>query len=156
MQLDYAIEGYWLAKRRDFSASIPHHPRPSQPAAPAPARSSAYTEAEIRELLAACDKSAGWDRAHSQRMEVKRPPALHDRALMLVLLDAGIRASELTALKLRYYEPKWGRSSSATASGTKSRSFSSARPPSRDCGATWPPGWVPGKTTRSLPPARAR
>jgi hypothetical protein len=27
MQLDYAIEGYWLAKRRDFSASrLDHRP----------------------------------------------------------------------------------------------------------------------------------
>ena len=166
MQLDYAIEGYWLAKRRDFSANtindytltfkrltefvgktrelkdisgedikrflntlrddlelsqktilnhwialssfwtwverdlgLPHIIR-GKVNRPRPRRrlSAAYTEAEIRELLAACDRGAGWDRAHGQRMEVKRPSALRDRALILVLLDTGIRASELTAL----------------------------------------------------------
>lgn len=48
--------------------------------------SAAYTEAEIRELLAACDKGAGWDRAHGQRVEVRRPSSLRDRAVILVLL----------------------------------------------------------------------
>ena len=176
MQLDYAIEGYWLAKRRDFSVNtindytltfkrltefigktrelkdissedinrflntlrddlelsqktilnhwialssfwtwaerdlgLPHIIR-GKVNRPRPRRrlSAAYTETEIRELLAACDRGAGWDRAHGQRMEVKRPSALRDRALILVLLDTGIRASELTALKLRDYEPKRG------------------------------------------------
>ena len=176
MQLDYAIEGYWLAKRRDFSANtvndysltfkrliefvgktrdlkditsddvnrflnylsddlelgqktilnhwialssfwtwveldlgLPHIIR-GRVKRPRPRRrlSAAYTEAEIRELLAACDKGAGWDRVHGQRVEVKRPSSLRDRALMLVLLDTGIRASELTALKMRDYEPKRG------------------------------------------------
>jgi site-specific recombinase XerD len=176
MQLDYAIEGYWLAKRRDFSANtvndytltfqrltefvgktrdlkdissedinrflnhlrddlelspktllnhwialssfwtwverdlgLPHIIR-GKASRPRPRRrlSAAYSEAEVRELLAACDMGAGWDRAHGQRMDVKRPSALRDRALILVLLDTGIRASELTALKLRDYEPKQG------------------------------------------------
>jgi integrase/recombinase XerD len=176
MQLDYAIEGYWLAKRRDFSTNtvndytltfrrliefvgktrdllgissddinrflnylrddlelspktilnhwialssfwtwverdlgLPHIIR-GKVNRPRPRRrlSAAYTEAEIRELLAACEKCGGWDRAHGQRMDVKRPSALRDRALMLVLLDTGIRASELTALKMRDYEPKRG------------------------------------------------
>ena len=39
-------------------------------------------------------------------MKIKRPSALRDRALVLVLLDTGIRASELTALKMRDYELK--------------------------------------------------
>jgi len=176
MQLDYAIEGYWLAKRRDFSTNtvndytltfrrltefvgktrelkdissedinrflnhlrddlelspktllnawialssfwswverdlgLPHVIR-GKVNRPRPRRrlSAAYTEAEVRDLLAACDKGAGWDRAHGQRMDVKRPSALRDRALILVLLDTGIRASELTALKMRDYEPKRG------------------------------------------------
>ncbi len=176
MQLEYAIEGYWLAKRRDFSPNtvndytltfkrltefvgktrelkdissgdvnrflnhlrddlelspktllnawialssfwtwverdlgLPHIIR-GKVDRPRPRRrlSAAYTETEVRDLLAACDKGAGWDRAHGQRMDVKRPSALRDRALILVLLDTGIRASELTALKMRDYEPKRG------------------------------------------------
>ncbi len=34
MQLDYAIEGYRLAKRLGLGANTPLHPRQSQPAAP--------------------------------------------------------------------------------------------------------------------------
>jgi len=176
MQLDYAIEGYWLAKRRDFSPNtvndysltfrrltefvgktrdlkdisredinrflnhlrddrelsqktilnhwialssfwtwverdlgLPHISR-GRVNRPRPRRrlSAGYTEAEVRDLLAACEKCPGWDRAHGQRLDVKRPSALRDRALILVLLDTGIRASELTALRLRDYEPKRG------------------------------------------------
>lgn len=176
MQLDYAIEGYWLAKRRDFSPNtvndytltfrrltgfvgktrdlkdissedinrflnhlrddlelspktllnawialssfwtwverdlgLPHIIR-GKVNRPRPRRrlSASYTEAEVRDLLAACDTCPGWDRAHGQRQDVKRPSALRDRALILVLLDTGIRASELTALRMRDYEPKRG------------------------------------------------
>ncbi len=176
MQLDYAIEGYWLAKRRDFSTNTVNdysltfrrltefvgktrdlkdvssddinrflnhlrddlelspksilnawialssfwtwverdlglsHIIRGKVNRPRPRRrlSASYTEAEIRDLLAACEKCAGWDRVHGQRLEVKRPSMLRDRALILVLLDTGIRASELTALKMRDYEPKRG------------------------------------------------
>lgn len=176
MQLDYAIEGYWLAKRRDFSTNTVNdysltfrrltefvgrtrdlkdvssddinrflnhlrddlelspksilnawialssfwtwverdlglsHVIRGKVNRPRPRRrlSASYTEAEIRDLLAACEKCAGWDRVHGQRLEVKRPSMLRDRALILVLLDTGIRASELTALKMRDYEPKRG------------------------------------------------
>jgi integrase/recombinase XerD len=102
-----ALSSFWTWVERDLG--LPHITR-GKVNRPRPRRrlSAAYTEAEIRELLAACDKGAGWDRAHGQRMEVKRPSALRDRALRLVLLDTGIRVSELTALKKRYYEPKRG------------------------------------------------
>jgi integrase len=65
------------------------HRRPSAP----------YSEADVRGLLAACDRGARWISAHGQRIEFKRDTALRDRAIMLVLLDTGVRASELTALK---------------------------------------------------------
>jgi integrase/recombinase XerD len=102
-----ALSSFWTWVERDLG--LPHIIR-GKVNRPRPRRrlSAAYTEAEIRELLAACDRGAGWDRAHGQRMEVKRPSALRDRALILVLLDTGIRASKLTALKLRDYEPKRG------------------------------------------------
>lgn len=176
MQLDYAIEGYWLAKRRDFSPNtvadyqltfrrfgefvgktrdlkditsddanrflnhlrddlghsqktvlnawialssfwtwaerdlaVVHllrgkvnRPRPHRrPSAP-------YSEADVRALLTACERGAGWDSAHGQHVEAKRATALRDRAIMMVLLDTGVRASELTALRMRDYEPKRG------------------------------------------------
>ena len=94
-----------LYSERSFTRSLMRmvsRPRPRR------RQSAAYTEAEIRNLLVACEKGAGWDPVHSQRLEVKRPTALRDHAIILVLLDTGIRASELTALKMRDYEPKRG------------------------------------------------
>ena len=72
-------------------------------------------------------------------MDVKRPSALRDRALMLVLLDTGIRASELTALKIRDYEPKRGQLIIHHGKGDKKRVvfLGSA---AKQGGATWPPG----------------
>jgi integrase/recombinase XerD len=54
-------------------------------------------------------------------MEVKRPSALRDRALILALLDTGIRASELTAPKMRDYEPKRGQLIMHHGKGDKQR-----------------------------------
>ncbi len=189
MQLDYAIEGYWLAKRRDLSANtvsdygltfrrfsefvgrtrdiksitsddvnrflnhqrdeLGHSPKTvlnqwialssfwtwaerdlgvvhimrGKVNRPRPHRrpSAPYSEADVRAMLAACDKMAGWDSAHGQRVESKRDTALRDRAIMMTLLDTGIRASELTALTLRDYEPKRGQMIIHHGKGDKKR-----------------------------------
>jgi len=189
MQLDYALEGYWLAKRRDFSShtvsdyqltfrrfsefvgktrdlkditsddinrflnhlrdDLGHSPKTVLNAwitlssfwtwaerdlavvhimrgkviRPRPHRrqSAPYSEADVRALLGACDRGAGWNSAHGQRIESKRDTALRDRALMLVLLDTGVRASELTALNMRDYEPKRGQMIIHHGKGDKKR-----------------------------------
>ena len=59
-----------------------------------------YTLAEIERLLKACDQSA---EAHTQDRRtyvMRRPTATRDRAIILILLDTGLRASELCALKV--------------------------------------------------------
>lgn len=177
MQLSYAIEGYWLARRRDMSDNterdyaltlrrftefvggersiadvksadvdeflnhlqddlhlsqktilnhwialsslwswaeeelqIPHiirgrvsHPKLRR------RQSSPYTADELTRMLAACDRTVSYGRVNKHICENNRPSALRDRAILLVLLDTGIRASELTALRLRDYDAKRGR-----------------------------------------------
>ena len=59
-----------------------------------------YTEREIRAMLAACDRSRAYQRPGKRRCDNSRPTALRDRAIITLLLDTGIRASELCSLRL--------------------------------------------------------
>lgn len=56
---------------------------------------------ELRRLLAACDQTAGYSsNQHPAGTTNRRPTALRDRALIIFLVDTGIRASELCALRV--------------------------------------------------------
>src|SRR5512137_2156951 len=67
-----------------------------------------FTEAEVRQLLAAVERGRAWNQAHSKLEPCGRPTAVRDRALLLMLLDCGLRVSELTALNLADYDRKTG------------------------------------------------
>jgi site-specific recombinase XerD len=102
-----ALSSFWTWAERDLA--IVHLVR-GKVNRPRPRRwpSALYSEADVRALLAACERGAGWDSAHGQHVEAKRATTLRDRAIMMVLLDTGIRVSELTALRMRDYESKRG------------------------------------------------
>jgi site-specific recombinase XerD len=70
--------------------------------APRPARREIipYTEAEIKALLAACDHSRAYIRPGKRKCVHTRPTCQRDRAIILLLLDTGIRATELCTLTL--------------------------------------------------------
>ena len=55
------------------------------------------TKEEIDALLGACDRSKTWKNRHLTASE--RPTADRDRAIILLLLDIGLRASELCSIK---------------------------------------------------------
>jgi len=60
------------------------------------------TQNEVRRLLAACDTTRAYhSNRHPDGTTNCRPTALRDRAIILFLLDTGIRASELCALRVR-------------------------------------------------------
>ena len=60
-----------------------------------------FSQAELRRLLAACDKSASYSsRQHPPGTANARPTALRDKAILIFLLDTGIRATELCDLRL--------------------------------------------------------
>jgi site-specific recombinase XerD len=59
------------------------------------------TQAEVKRLLAACDTTRAYQsNRHPEGTTNRRHTALRDRAIILFLLDTGIRASELCALRV--------------------------------------------------------
>lgn len=68
-----------------------------------------YSRAEVMALLAATETATGYRTRAGRRAAGKRPTALRDRTILVVLVDTGIRATELCALELRDYEPATGR-----------------------------------------------
>lgn len=60
-----------------------------------------FSRAELRRLLAACDKSAVYSSCrHPAGTANTRPTAGRDKAILIFLVDTGIRASELCALRV--------------------------------------------------------
>jgi len=58
-----------------------------------------FTRDQIRDLLDACERSRPYSRPGKRTSDHARPTALRDKAIVYLLLDTGLRASELTALR---------------------------------------------------------
>ena len=52
-------------------------------------------------MLAACDRSRSYVRPGKRKCDHERPTALRDQAIIKLLVDTGVRASELCALRIR-------------------------------------------------------
>lgn len=63
-----------------------------------------YTVEEARLLLEACQTMQPWVSPRGRVVEAARPSAVRDRAMIMCLLDTGLRASELCALQMRDYD----------------------------------------------------
>ncbi len=80
-----------------------------------------FTLEEVRALLEACDYNAPWDRKWARGIKTRRPTALRDRAIILMLLDSGIRVSELVMLRVRDYDRRRGQVTIRHGKGSKTR-----------------------------------
>jgi integrase/recombinase XerD len=60
-----------------------------------------YTRSDVEGMLAACDRSRAYIRPGKRPCTHERPTALRDKAIIKLLVDTGIRASELCHLCLR-------------------------------------------------------
>lgn len=79
-----------------------------------------YTADDVRAFLAAVDYTAPWNGRYAGS-RTRRPTALRDRAIILLLLDTGLRASELCALRIDDYDRKSGRMLVRHGKGDKAR-----------------------------------
>lgn len=78
-----------------------------------------YTEAEIRHMLDACEYTAEW--TGQPGVHTRRHTGRRDRAILLLLVDTGLRASELCNLKIRDFDRKTGRIAVHHGKGDKGR-----------------------------------
>lgn len=90
-------------------------PRPKRPVV------QEYTAEEVRRLLEACATMNAYAPAHDCHMPAARPSALRDRAIIVVLLDGGLRAQELCDLLLEDYDAKRGSLLVRQGKGNKQR-----------------------------------
>ena len=65
-----------------------------------------YSLNDIKAMLEACDRSRDYVRPGKRRCNHSRPTALRDRAIILLLVDTGMRASELCSLRLQNLDLK--------------------------------------------------
>ena len=100
-----ALSSLWTFAETKYS--IPHAFR-GKVACPKVTRQQPqpYTELEIKALLRATAYNAPW--RGKPETASRRHWALRDRAMIIVMVDTGIRASELCALTLADYDPKVG------------------------------------------------
>jgi integrase/recombinase XerD len=64
------------------------------------------TKDEIDALLRACERSRSYRRPGKRESDHTRPTGPRDRAIILLLLDTGLRASELCDLQIRHFDSK--------------------------------------------------
>jgi integrase/recombinase XerD len=68
-----------------------------------------FTKEEVEALLKACETSKEVNDLDPRKFTMRRSTAKRDQALIMVLLDAGLRASELCALKIADVDLKSGK-----------------------------------------------
>lgn len=80
-----------------------------------------YTEQEITGFLKVCATMKAWDPWHNIYTDGQRPSHFRDVAIIIILVDTGIRASELTDLKISNYDKSNGRLIIKHGKGDKER-----------------------------------
>jgi integrase/recombinase XerD len=100
-----SLENIWKALRSFFSWAEEElgitRPdlRLAKPPNPPP-EINPYTHQEIQALVAACERTA-LSSGKRQPFTMRRPTGLRDKAIVLTLLDTGLRAGELCRLKIQ-------------------------------------------------------
>jgi len=68
-----------------------------------------FTQLEVEQMLKACIYSRESDTTDRKKFVMRRPTANRDQAVLITLLDTGLRASELCALKIGDLDQKRGK-----------------------------------------------
>ncbi len=99
-----------------------HVPRLVDPPDPEERDIVPYTEADVRSLLGAIDRSRTYTRPGKRECSNAQPNAARNRAILLLLLDTGMRASELCEIKIHQVDIK-NRRVSVFGKGSKERTL---------------------------------
>jgi len=79
------------------------------------------TQADVAALLRAADHQRAYSLPNGKRVRSRRPSAARDRAIVLTLLDSGLRVSELCGLTVADYDAARGRLHVRHGKGDKER-----------------------------------
>lgn len=82
-------------------------------------RPEPYTQSDVRRMLDACDYTAEWSTL--QGTHTRRSTGRRDRAIILLLVDTGLRASEVCDLKISDFDRRAGRITVRHGKGDKAR-----------------------------------
>jgi site-specific recombinase XerD len=94
-----ALSAFWTWAV-DESVVDRHVVREVRPPRPDRREIMPYTESDVKAMLQACDRTRGYARPGAARCDNLRPTALRDRAIITLLVDTGIRATELCELRI--------------------------------------------------------
>lgn len=115
-----ALSSFWSWAELELNLPHPMRGKIECPHVTAPVV-EIYTEVEIKALLASCDQTTTW-RTRTGRMTTSvRPTALRDKAIIVTLIEVGLRASELCKLTLADYNRQQGRLHIRHGKGGKDR-----------------------------------
>lgn len=81
-----------------------------------------FTQSELKAILAAAEWTTEWSTRKNKQVRAKRPTGPRDLAILIVLVDVGLRASELCGLLVSDYQQDNGRLNVRNGKGGKSRS----------------------------------
>lgn len=81
-----------------------------------------FSEADVKAVLAACDRTRSYTRPGKRICDNERRTALRDRAVILLLVDTGMRSGELAGLKARDLDMK-NRRLTVFGKGSKERTL---------------------------------
>ena len=107
----------WLAKEYDVPNPMANITAPKVPVRPVQPLSTQ----DIKVILSACDETCTATTSWRQPFKYQRPSALRDRTIILVLLDTGLRASELCTLNVADFDHKEKRLHVIGGKGGKNR-----------------------------------
>jgi len=107
LNLHTALKSFW-SWATDEGYTPAHIVKPIQPPKASVQSIQPFTQSDIQALLAAVDSSQPWQNAPHVRSQRPEELRRRDRALILFLLDTGVRASELCALTIADVDRKSG------------------------------------------------
>lgn len=108
------LRNIWISLSAFFTWASQEFEIPSpMKSVPAPkftqAQVEAFTKEEIEALLKACEYCREAQTDQRRKFTMRRPTARRDRAIILTLLDTGLRASELCSLRIGDVDLKSGK-----------------------------------------------
>ncbi len=95
----------WASLELDFQNPMQNIPAPRFQKSPV----DAFTKDETEAMLKACAQTRKAETRYRSSFRYARPTAKRDRAIILALLDTGLRARELTSLRIGDVNLKTGR-----------------------------------------------